>query len=297
MPATPSAAHERWSVLLVALAASLWGTDTVLRRPLAQAFSSLLVVFYEHLLLGAALLPVCLARRAEWRRLRALDWAALLGIAWGGSALATLAFTQAVKIGNPTTAALLQKLQPLFTVLLAAPLLGERLRRPHWLYLVLALAGGYLVSFGWRSPGGPLPASAALLAAAAAALWGSCTVLGRYLSARLSFVTLTALRIVAALPFLALLVLLQDHSHIPSPDARQWLGLLWLALVPGLLALLLYYRGLRQTSAPLASIAELCFPATTTLLNWAFLGSRITLVQVGGFVLLWSVIAQIERGR
>ncbi len=68
MPATPSAAHERWSVLLVALAASLWGTDTVLRRPLAQAFSSLLVVFYEHLLLGALVerdLPVCDSRRLE----------------------------------------------------------------------------------------------------------------------------------------------------------------------------------------------------------------------------------------
>jgi len=308
-PTTPHSAFRtpQSAILLVALGASLWGTDTVLRRPLAGAVSSLPLVFYEHLVLSAILLPVCVATRDQWRRLRPAEWAALLGIAWGGSALGTLCFTQAVTLGNPTTAVLLQKLQPLFAVLLAAVLLGERLRRRHWFYLAVAMASVYLVSFGDRglllpfrllpSPDGPAHGTAALFAVAAAMLWGASTVLGRYLAPRLSFAALTALRIVAALPLLLVLVVGRGPLQLPALDARQFASLLWLALVPGLAALLLYYRGLRSTPASLAAIAELCFPATATLLNWIFLDSRITALQVAGFLLLWGVIAQMERER
>ncbi len=269
-----------------------------MRRPVAQAIPSLVIVFYEHLILLVILLPLVVVRRDQWRRLRPREWAALLGIAWGGSALATFLFTQAVKIGNPTAAALLQKLQPLFTVLLAAPLLGERLRRRHWIYMVLALAGAYLVSFGGLGLRGSLTSmevSAALLAVAAAALWGSCTVLGRYLSTGLSFTTLAALRVVCAVPFLVVLVLFQEGFSLPRPNGSQMAALLWMALVPGLLALLLYYRGLRETPASLAAIAELCFPTTTALLNWIFLGNRITPIQLAGFLLLWAVIGRMKN--
>lgn len=287
------------SVWLVALGAAVWGTDTVLRNPLAQTLPSLLIVFYEHLILGAALLPVLLYRHDQWKNLTRRQWVSILGISWGGSAIATLCFTEAVKIGNPTTAVLLQKLQPLFTIALAGPVLGERLRRQHWGYPILALTGAWFVSFGDR---GLLPAirpidlNAALLALAAAALWGSSTVLGRYLAPILSFETLTTLRIIVALPLL-LIVVLAAHSPLPWPNQRQALSLVWLALVPGLVALLLYYRGLRNTPAPLAAIAELCFPASTALLNWAFLGSRLAVLQVAGFFLICGVVWRLRYDR
>ncbi|MBK5228613.1 MAG: EamA family transporter, partial [Actinobacteria bacterium] len=42
-----------------------------------------------------------------------------------------------------------------------------------------------------------------------------------------------------------------------------------LALVPGLLAVSIYYRGLRQTPASTATLAELSFPLTTVILGFA----------------------------
>jgi drug/metabolite transporter (DMT)-like permease len=65
--------------------------------------------------------------------------------------------------------------------------------------------------------------------------------------------------------------------------------------VPGLLGLLVYYRGLRYTRASLAALAELSFPATAALLNWIFLGTRITAIQAGGFLLVWLVIVYLDR--
>jgi drug/metabolite transporter, DME family len=63
-----------------------------------------------------------------------------------------------------------------------------------------------------------------------------------------------------------------------------------LALIPGLLALLLYYRGLTGTRASYATLAELAFPATAVILNWAVLGVGVSAHQVLGFILLWAAV-------
>ena len=194
----------------MALGASLWGTDTPLRRPLTAALSSTNIVLNEHLILSAVLLPVFWRARAEWSKLGPRQWGAITAIGWGGSGLATICFTEAIKIGNPTTAVLLQKTQPLFASLLAALLLAESLGRRFWACLALALVAGYLISVGDRPETlwHPLQALkpersvAALLALAAAALWGASTVLGRFLLQGLSFQMVTALRILMATPFL-----------------------------------------------------------------------------------------------
>jgi drug/metabolite transporter (DMT)-like permease len=289
------------AVLFVALGASLWGTDTVLRRPLAGALPPLVVVLYEHAILTLVLAPVAWVTRAQWKQLRLKQWGAMLGIAWGGSALATWCFTEAVRLDNPTKAVLLQKTQPLFAVVLATVLLGERLARRFWLYLAAAIIAAYAISFGDRDLLAPLRSGllnsrAALLAAAAAALWGSSTVLGRFVVPNLTFAAITTLRILLAFPFLLAIVLL-TRAPLPLPGGTQALALLVMALVPGLAALLLYYRGLRDTPASLAAVAELAFPATAMLLNWLFLSARVTPLQFAGFATLWLIIGQLERER
>ncbi len=275
-------------VLWVALGASLWGTDTVLRRPLTQVLSSYQIVFIEHAILTIILFPLW------WRTFRTLNrlqWAAVLGIAWGGSAFGTLLFTEAIRIGNPTTAVLLQKTQPILVVLLAKLVLRERLSARSWMWLAIALVAAYLVSFGATLPGhlvNHAPA-ATLLALAAAALWGASTVLGRFALQGISFQALTSLRIVGAAPLLGALVLLKPHPW-PAFEMKYALSLLAMALVPGLAALLIYYRGLRSTRASLAAVAELSFPATAALLNWTVLGEGVTFVQIAGFAWLWAAI-------
>ncbi len=279
-----------WGLVWVAVGASLWGTDTLLRRPLTGSLSSVQIVWLEHLILTVVLCPVLVRSWDEWRRLEAREWAAVAGIAWGGSAAGTILFTEAIRLGNPTTAVLLQKAQPLFTALLARTVLGEQLGRRFWACLGLGLAGGYLVSFGWAAAR-PDRAAAAALALGAAALWGSCTVLGRFVLRSLSFRTLTAWRIAAAVPVLTVLAWGPVRSAWPQAGR-----LAALALVPGLAALLIYYHGLRHTRAAHAALAELAFPATAALLNWVFLEAPLTAAQAAGFVLLWGVIFYL-RGR
>lgn len=74
--------------------------------------------------------------------------------------------------------------------------------------------------------------------------------------------------------------------------------LLLLALVPGLLALLLYYRGLRQTPASAATIAELAFPLSALLINWLAFGATLAPGQVLGLAALAAILVHMAvRGR
>jgi drug/metabolite transporter (DMT)-like permease len=281
---------------LVALGASLWGLDTVLRRPLTGDLASSSIVFYEHALLSLVFVPYLLLNRRLLLGFGFAFWAAVLWIAWGGSAVGTIFYTQAVKLGNPTSAVFLQKLQPLFAVALARWWLRERepLRTSFWIRLGVALFAAYLISFGGFTTWSGLDrgdAAAALWAVGAAAIWGSCTVVGRYLMPVVSPNLLTALRVTVALPLLWVLTLVGGPSMgVGLPDAQHWGRLALMAFLPGFLGLLVYYRGLARTPASLATVGELCFPAAAAVLNWAFLGTEISTTQGLGVALLWFAV-------
>jgi drug/metabolite transporter (DMT)-like permease len=63
-----------------------------------------------------------------------------------------------------------------------------------------------------------------------------------------------------------------------------------LAFLPGLLALVLSYRGLSHTPASRATLAELAFPLTAGVVGVAALGARPELSQWVGFVVLLTAV-------
>src|ERR671919_2194226 len=126
----------------------MWGTDGLLRVPLLEVASPSQIVLLEHLVLLLYSVPTVALGWRFFRVLGAAQWVALLVIGWGGSALATLLFTTAFTVGNPTVVILLQKTQPLFAIALAAILLRERLGWAYWPCFAIAMVGAYLISFG-----------------------------------------------------------------------------------------------------------------------------------------------------
>lgn len=282
-------------VLLVALGAAFWGTDGVLRVPLLEEMSPSAIVLGEHLLLLLYSVPAVLFGWRAFRGLSVSQWVGLGVIGLGGSALATLLFTLAFTVGNPTVVILLQKTQPLFAILLSGLLLRERMGWRYWLVFVVAMVGTYIVSFDDLSPFGSVGADqtlAALLAVGAALLWGSSTVLGRLILKDMSFHTLTGARLLVATPLLLVVALFQGSvGQVGAGFSARPELLILLALIPGLLGLLLYYRGLSGTRASYATLAELAFPATAVVLNWVLLDVGVTTNQLLGFVLLWASVA------
>lgn len=285
-------------VALVAAGAALWGTDGALRQPLVDTWSPWTIVLYEHVILVACVAYFVIRHRSQLSQLDRMGWLSLIAIAWGGSALATLAFTTAFEYGNPNVVVLLQKTQPLWAIGAAAIVVKEVPRPLILLVFIPAAIGTYLLSFGWQSPTDVYSndGKAALLALIAAALWGSATAFGRRALRQIDSNMVTSMRFVLALPFLAFLVLVRGGSEFtPTGQSNgDWVRLLLLALFPGLIALLLYYRGLRTTPAPVATFAELAFPATALVVNYFYLGATIDFWQFVGLVVLWGTIAALH---
>lgn len=281
------------SFALVALGAAMWGTDPLFRQELALNMPSTAIVAFEQAL------PALLLGPFVWRGLRRAravfdrgDWIALLVLGCGSSALATLLFTYAFTYDHPNTPVLLQQVQPLFAVAGARVILGERLQPRYGLYLLGGLAGAYLIAFPHPlAVGGVDGWAPALLAFSAAGLWGLGTVLGRRLGAKLAFTELTALRVAAGL--VAALVALGvsgDASAYLHVSAKSILCLVLLALVPGVLSLLVYYRGLRGTPAAAATLGELAFPLTALVLDYIAYRATLSPSQWLGLGLLVATI-------
>jgi drug/metabolite transporter (DMT)-like permease len=276
---------------LVAVAAALWGTDGLLRVPLAGQLPAATVVFWEHLLIVLVLVPFLPSALRALRSATARERLALVVIGAGASAIATALFTQAFRLGDPVTPLVLQKLQPVVAVIAAAALLGERFRAGYWAFAVPALVGAWLVAFPNPLSVAPAAVAAALLAVGAAVLWAVGTVLGRMVSVRLRSRDVTVLRFAIGLPASAVVLLAQGAPIAVSPAQLGPLALL--ALVPGLLGLSLYYLGLRATAASRATLAELAFPVTAALIGVTLLGADLSVTQWIGLVVVVAAVTAL----
>jgi len=303
---------DRYAVVFVAVAATLWASDAYFRNQLVQHLSATQIVVAEDALITIFLLPVLIRSRHELRLLGARGWTAVGVIAAGAQALATILFTASFAIAAQhqlfAETFVLQQTQPLIAIVLAWIVLGERRKPWFWPAAAVAIVAVYMVVFA-SDPLSPVSAlqngriEVGLLALGAAVLWASGTVLGRFALGSISFWSVTALRFTLALPVLVVIVLAQSgiggFGHYRVSDFVP--NLLAIAIVPGLLALLLYYRALSKTPASLATIAEMAYPVAATLIAsapppWGF-NQPIYPVQLVGTALLLGVIVFLNWTR
>ena len=276
---------------LVALAAALWGTDALLRLPLALQVAAPTIVFGEHVVLVLVLLPFLPRAIRAFRTLDTGGKLAVVGIGAGASAVATTLFTLSFRFGDPVTPAVIQKFQPIIAIIGAALLLHERLRPSFAWFAIPALIGAWLLTFPDPLDIGVDQAAVALLAFGAAVLWAAGTVLGRLVATRLTPVELTTLRFGFGLPA-ALIIVIATGSPFWVPDLPSTASVIGIALVPGLLAMWLYYVGLRRTAASRATLAELAYPLTAAVVGVAFLDAQLVASQwMGAALVVGSVTA------
>lgn len=119
----------------------------------------------------------------------------------------------------------------------------------------------------------------------------------------LSVSQLTAARFGIGLPAALLPFLISPATFgAPTVPVGALPSLLLLALIPGLLALALYYRGLQRTPASAAAVAELAFPISALTINYVIFGATLTPTQLGGVfglsgvLVAMSVIARTPAG-
>ena len=282
-------------VVLVSIAAAMWGLDGLIRKPLSDSTSAYTIVFGEHLVLVALTLTLLVpAFRSLWKA-GPRYVAAGVAVGAGASAIATILFTKALFHGDFITVIVLQKVQPLVAVLGAWLILGEQPRARFGWFLLPALAGVWLIAL--PEPFDPhahglVPIVETLTAAV---LWGMGTVLGRYLGRRLAFQHVSTVRFAFGLIASACLLPIVGASAFADLHDTFWIAVL--ALVTGLLALGLYYYGLRRTPAVLAALGELAFPVTAALVGIYVFDSSLRWTQWLGIAITVGVISLLPVRR
>ena len=284
--------------MAICVAAILWGLDGIVLTPRLYSLDIGLVVFIFHAL---PFVLMNLFMYKEYRHLRNFtkdDVLMFFLLSLLGGAVGTLAIVKALFLVNfkaLTIVVLLQKLQPVFAITLAALILGEKLKRNFLLWSALAITAGYFLTFGFRLPdfethsNTSLAAGFSLLAAFA---FGSSTVFSKKVLQKFSFFTATFYRYAFTSLIMLLFVLSTGTlKSIPDITGFQWSIFAIIGITTGSGAIFLYYFGLTRIRAMLATICELCFPVSAILFDYLVNDRILSLVQwISAGVLIFAIL-------
>ena len=287
-----------WGAISISAAATLWGLDGVVLTPRLYNLDVGFVVFILHAL------PFVIMQSFLYRQYRFLktftfqDVAVLVLIALFGGAIGTISIVKALFLVNfkeLSIVILLQKLQPVFAIALAAIILKERLSRYFILWAAIALLGGYFLTFGLGLPNLHSTSNstlATMYALLAAFSFGSSTVFSKMILMKYSFKTATFYRygITAFLMFLYV-ALFGKLSNFQEITTTNWIIFLIIAFTTGSGAIFLYYHGLNSVKAILATMFELFFPISTIFFDYIINGTRLTVIQwISAAIMIFAII-------
>ena len=296
--------------IFIIIAALLWAFDGLIRQHL-YTLPPITIIFFEHLI-GLIILSPFVFKYVLQTKLTRREWWLVILIAILSGLLGTLWFTTALgKVHFITISVvfLLQKLQPIFAITTARIFLKEKLDKKYIKWAVLALIAAYFVTFpngvvNFATGGGTVVA--ALYALGAAFAWGSSTTFSKMLLGRIDFKVSTFYRflftLIIALPFLLLFGRLGNPgfemgTSFAMPNISQFGFLALIAVSTGMVALLIYYKGLAKTPVHVSTILELTFPFAAILLDFIVNHTVLSLTQWVAAIILVLSIYQIARLR
>jgi len=222
----------------------------------------------------------------RWR----LMWAAVLNVsAWMGLTTLSLLWL------NAGEAATLAYTMPVWTALLAWPVLGERLVARRVAALVLGICGIVVLvgANGFNIDVAKLPGVAIVLSAAL--LFALGTVLSKRWRIEMSPVALTAWQVgIGAIPLLAASTLL-ERPHLLQMRWFGWAALAYTAVASLGICYLTWFAALRRIEAGTAAIGILLTPIVGVVASAITLGEPLQLPQVASLALVIAGVVLAVR--
>jgi drug/metabolite transporter (DMT)-like permease len=283
----------------ISFAATMWGLDGVVLTPRLYNLDVGWVVLILHALPFMLMQPFLYKEYKNLKIFSKRDYLVIALIALFGGAIGTLSIVKALFLINfkeLSIVVLLQKLQPVFAITLAAIILKERINKYFLLWASVAMLGGYFLTFGLSTPDlqtGSKTALSAMYALIAAFCFGSSTVFSKMILKRYTFKTATFYRYgFTTLIMLMFLLFFGKSFSFKDVTTTNWVIFLVIAFTTGSGAIFLYYYGLNQVKASVAVILELFFPISTIVFDYIFNGSRLSVIQwISAAVMVFAIVS------
>lgn len=285
-------------VALIVIAAVSWGLTAVVFIPNLYTLPTAFVVFIQNfvsLALMSAVFPGEYSKIAKFPR-KTLFCLSLIALFSG--VIGTLAIVKALFLVNfkeLSVVVLIQKVQPVFTVILAFVFLKEKLSKNFLLWSFLVFFGVYLITFGFQLPNFSMNRDhilAYLLSVISAMSFSTNTILGKYLSDSLSFLTITFNRFLFGTIFSIIACLatgtLFYFKEISLSDYGFFAGLV---LIGGPPSMFIYYMGLKYVRAAVSAICELALPFSVIILDYFINHNSLSLIQwIGALIIIFGIL-------
>ncbi len=281
--------------VFIIVAALLWAFDGLIRQHL-YSLPPITIIFFEHLIGLIILFPFVykkvfnpgFGKREYWLLLLIAVLSGLLGTLWFTTALGKVGFI------SLSVVFLLQKLQPIFAITTASIFLKEKFERGYIPWALLAVVSAYFVTFAngvVNLDTGESTAVAALYALGAAFAWGSSTTFSKMLLGKVEAQVSTFYRFLFTVPIALLVLYVFGYGEsLAAPTGSQFGWLALIAVSTGMVALLIYYKGLKKTPVHISTILELTFPFVAIVLDMVVNDKYLVLSQwVAAVALVWSI--------
>ncbi len=284
--------------IAISIAAILWGFDGVVLTPRLNNLNVIFVVFVLHLIPFLLMNIFLYKQYAHLRNFVRQDHVTFFLIALFGGAIGTISIVKAlflVDFQQLSVVVLLQKLQPIFAIILAWILLKEKIRKGFIVWAGVAIVASYFLTFGFSLPNieaHPNTIYAALFALLAAFSFGSSTVFSKKILLSHNFITATFYRYFYTSIILAVMVMVTGNLfEFRNVTNENWLFILLICLTTGSGAIFIYYYGLRRVKAIIATISELLFPISAIFFDYIINDSILSPVQmVSAAVMVFAII-------
>ncbi len=268
----------------LALLALIWGYNWVVMKVGVRYSDPFTFAALRNLLGAVALFAVVAARRGSLRP-KAFWLTALFGLFQ--TSLSGLA-VWALYIGSAGKTSVLTYTMPFWLLLIAWPVLGERIRGVQWAAVVLALAGLIFVLDPWGLQG----LSASVLAVAAGLAWAMASILIKIIRKHheIDLLPFTAWQaLLGSIPLVVVALLTAPKG--PAWNASFVAALLYNVIAASAIAWLLWLYVLNNLPAGTAGISSLAIPVVGVVAAWAQLGERPGSLEALGMGLIVVALA------
>ena len=233
--------------------------------------------------------------RDSWWRVSVIALFAVMGY--------QLLFMHGMRFTAAGDASLIITMNPIFTVLLAAPILGQRITRKMIYGLFLSFIGVVVVT-GW-SPNTDIPLDERLrgdlMIMLAALCWATATNLTRIMLESEGEHGATSTEIVVWYSLVGTILLtpwwLLDVYHVgfQVPNNEDLLAILYLSILSTVLAYIWFVVGVERIGATSASSYVFLVPPFGVLGGWLLLGERLGVSLIIGFLLIVGGVRAVQK--
>jgi drug/metabolite transporter (DMT)-like permease len=301
-PATSSvptrSAAQAFSASDLALLAVIiiWGSNyTVVKESLeaipAPAFMAL------RFALAAVAMAVVLHVQEGWKPLPRATLLKLVVLGLVGHTVYQVCFVLGVANTTASNSGMLTAGTPVVIALLGAMLGLDRLSRPLLIGLVLAIPGMLLIISARGAGAGGGPRLGDFLILASSLCWALYTVGIRWVGPGVSALRVTALSMLVGAPGVVAVGLPSVSSlDLSAISLGAWAGVVYSALVPLVLAYVVWGRSVQSVGASRTAIYNSGLPVVAALTAWGVRGEQPTWLQaVGAALVITGVLVSRRR--